>query len=406
MRPRPDEVGLAVTALLIAASIAPVGLPAWTASTLGGLALLCLVSSVFYGRLARRGWQKRQLARYQEIERAVRGYDAQTTEVIVESELQFERLRASLGQVSSVIQNATSRLTGSLTGLQAESGSQREMLRELVEELLVLVSSNEQEEQAAGIKKFTGETQQMIDRFVDTVQDLKSSSDRMATTFSDMHEQVDAASQLLNDVNTITAQTDLLALNAAIEAARAGDAGRGFAVVADEVRSLAKRTSQFSAQIRSLLGDIEASISSVNASVEQATNTDLSVASQSKGNVAAMWQEIETLNGRANDQSSHIAEISEKIHGLVMEGVVSLQFEDIVSQLIQQIRHRSDMIERYLHGFAEIQRGALQNLEPYEINARVEKLAAHHRGASDDFLNLNDSAVRQDSVNEGNVDLF
>ena len=406
MRLRPDEIGLVVTALLIAASIAPLGLPPSTSTVFGGLALFGLVSSVVYGRMARRGWQKRQSARYREIEQAVRSYDAQSTEVIDESGLQFERLRSSLGQVSSVIQNATSRLTGSLTGLQEESGSQREMLRELVEELLVLVSSNEQQEQAAGIKKFTEETEHMIDRFVGTVQDLKSSSDQMATTFSNMHEQVDTASQLLNDVNTITAQTDLLALNAAIEAARAGDAGRGFAVVADEVRSLAKRTSQFSAQIRNLLSDIEASIKSVNASVEKAANTDLSVAAQSKGNVASMWQEIETLNSRASDQSRHIAEISEKIHFLVMEGVVSLQFEDIVSQLIEQIRHRSGMIERYLHGFAAIQRGALQNLEPAQINARVEQLVAHHQAAAADFLTLNDSAVQQDSVNEGNVDLF
>ena len=94
------------------------------------------------------------------------------------------------------------------------------------------------------------------------------------------------------------------------------------------------------------------------------------------------------------------------IHFLVMEGVVSLQFEDIVSQLIEQIRHRSGMIERYLHGFAAIQRGALQNLEPAQINARVEQLVAHHQAAAADFLTLNDSAVQQDSVNEGNVDLF
>jgi methyl-accepting chemotaxis protein len=406
MRWRPDEAGLGVVAALLAFNLLSIELPSWTPILVNSLALLILIASVVYGRMARRGWQNRQSARFSAVESAIRSYDAQSTEVIGESAYQFQRLRDSLGQVSSVIQNATSRLTGSLTGLQQESGSQREMLRELVEELLVLVSSNEQLEQAAGIKKFTEETEVMIDRFVGTVQDLKTSSDQMATTFSHMHDQVDAAAQLLNDVNTITAQTDLLALNAAIEAARAGDAGRGFAVVADEVRSLAKRTSQFSGQIRSLLGDIETSIMSVNTSVEQAANTDLSVASQSKGNVASMWREIETLNDRASQQSQHIAQISEKIHHLVMEGVVSLQFEDIVSQLIEQIRNRSGMLEEYLHGFAEIQRNALQDLEPVAINDRITQLTEHHRKASDRFLDLNDAAVKQDSVDEGNVDLF
>ena len=87
MKLRPDEVGLAVTALLIAASMTSVGLPTWTASALRGLALPCLVSSVVYGRLARRGWQRRHPARHQYIEQAMRGDDAQTTEVIDESEL-------------------------------------------------------------------------------------------------------------------------------------------------------------------------------------------------------------------------------------------------------------------------------------------------------------------------------
>ena len=406
MKSRPDQLGLYASAMLLAVSLLPMGLDGWVNTALGAAALATMIGSLLYGRFARQRWTDRHVQRFQDIKASIQEYEGNSTAVVGEGERQFQGLRAALDQVSSVIRNATSRLTGSLTGLQAESGSQREMLRELVEELLVLVSSNEQEAQSAGIKKFTEETEHMIDRFVDTVQNLKSSSDRMAETFSHMHSQVDAAAQLLNDVNTITAQTDLLALNAAIEAARAGDAGRGFAVVADEVRSLAKRTSQFSAQIRHLLGEIEVSISSVNVSVDQAANTDLSVATQSKENVAEMWSEIETLNHHAAAQSRHIAEISEKIHHLVMEGVVSLQFEDIVSQLIEQIRLRTAAIEEYIGVFVGIQRNALKDFEPEATRAQAAQLAQHHRDAGQRFDRFNDGAVTQHSVNEGEIDLF
>ncbi|MCP5300119.1 MAG: hypothetical protein H6959_04690 [Chromatiaceae bacterium] len=403
---RPDDISMYLAILMIGFSQLDMGLPAWANPAVGLIALLIAVGSVAYGRQARHTWMLRQQRRMQDLQTSIADYEETATAMIDDGTHQFESVTSALDQVDSVIKNATSRLTGSLTGLEAESGSQREMLRELVEELLVLVASDEQDQQAAGIQHFTEETDQIVSRFVDTVSDLKSSTDKMASTFAEMYAQVDAASQLLNDVNTITAQTDLLALNAAIEAARAGDAGRGFAVVADEVRSLAKRTSHFSAQIRSLLADIENSIKSANSSVEQATRTDLSVATQAKANVAGMWEEIDTLNHRASNQSRQIAEISEKIHHLVMEGVVSLQFEDIVSQLIAQIRERTVDIEQFTREFADIQRGTLIDLDVGTITAQSERLRALRVEAIQRFDATSNRAVTQQSVDEGGVDLF
>jgi methyl-accepting chemotaxis protein len=62
--------------------------------------------------------------------------------------------------------------------------------------------------------------------------------------------------EMMDLINEITFQTNLLSINAAVEAARAGEHGRGFAVVADEIRNLARKSSDASKHIQSLVRDI------------------------------------------------------------------------------------------------------------------------------------------------------
>ena len=58
-------------------------------------------------------------------------------------------------------------------------------------------------------------------------------------------------------INTIAERTHVLALNAGMQAAAAGEAGRGFAVVADEVQRLAESSRDATAQIASLVKNIQ-----------------------------------------------------------------------------------------------------------------------------------------------------
>lgn len=74
-------------------------------------------------------------------------------------------------------------------------------------------------------------------------------------------------------INTIAERTHILALNASMHAASAGEAGRGFAVVAEEVQRLAENSRQATAQIATLVNNIQVetvdTVNTMNAAITQ-----------------------------------------------------------------------------------------------------------------------------------------
>jgi methyl-accepting chemotaxis protein len=86
---------------------------------------------------------------------------------------------------------------------------------------------------------------------------LKDQVNHIAETILSLSEQTLQIGEIIATVNDIADQSNLLALNAAMEAARAGEAGRGFAVVAGEVRNLAEQSRQATAQVSSILSEIQ-----------------------------------------------------------------------------------------------------------------------------------------------------
>ena len=191
-----------------------------------------------------------------------------------------------------------------------------------------------------------------------------------------MQDKVARITISLDDVAGITKQTDLLALNAAIEAARAGEAGRGFAVVADEVRDLAARTGGFNIQIRQSLADIVASLKEVGARVAAASQTDMSVAEKSQATLIGLGKEMLELTETARQHSHHITEVTERMHLLTQEGVLAMQFEDIVTQMMGRISQRTLNVGEYLHAFLSLHqdKGETDGLQRFK--RRTERLVA------------------------------
>ena len=72
-------------------------------------------------------------------------------------------------------------------------------------------------------------------------------------------------------ITEIASQTNLLAINASIEAARAGDVGKGFAVVAAEVKNLANQTALATGDIAAKIGAIQKSTQQAVQAIERIT---------------------------------------------------------------------------------------------------------------------------------------
>lgn len=106
-------------------------------------------------------------------------------------------------------------------------------------------------------RALSNEGVQNIQKSVADIRTMADSIEQAGHNIQALGERSQAITSIVQTIKDIADQTNLLALNAAIEAARAGETGRGFAVVADEVRKLAERTASSTAEIATMVGDIQ-----------------------------------------------------------------------------------------------------------------------------------------------------
>ncbi|TFZ07713.1 methyl-accepting chemotaxis protein [Ramlibacter humi] len=98
---------------------------------------------------------------------------------------------------------------------------------------------------------------------------VRRQMESIGTSMARLSQHGQTIGQIIATVEDLAVQSNLLAVNASIEAAKAGEQGKGFAVVAQEVRSLAAQSRQATAEVRAVLGDIQAATAAAVAVTDQ-----------------------------------------------------------------------------------------------------------------------------------------
>jgi len=320
---------------------------------------------------------------------------------------QFKTVSNDLDQVKSIIADSTSNLSESVTGIHAETTNQNQILDDLIEKLLALTSQNRNEGNDDSVGNFTKETEQIVGKFIQTIREMSSTSESITDDFGNMFGRINDVVNLLDDVDQITSQTNLLALNAAIEAARAGEAGRGFAVVADEVRNLSRRTASFSDEIRGLTTSTRDSISSVQATLDSISNTDMAVIEDAQNEISEMWQQTQNINENIIERTGQITELSESIQAHIQQGVMSLQSDDMVSQLMDHLNVKIDSLQQFINQIIELHGQASDDQTEEGLRLRAQKMNELAVQSQASFASLSSSkAVVNQNMDVGEIDMF
>ncbi|MDE2259345.1 MAG: CHASE3 domain-containing protein [Betaproteobacteria bacterium] len=183
------------------------------------------------------------------------------------------QLRESIAQLSS----SSSEILATTTQVAASAAETASAVSETtatVEEVKQTAQVASQKakhvsESAQKVSQVSQAGRQSVEGAIQGMQRIQEQMESIAESIVRLSEQSQAIGEIIATVNDLAEQSNLLAVNAAIEAARAGEQGKGFAVVAQEVKSLAEQSKQATAQVRTILGDIQKATSAAVMATEQ-----------------------------------------------------------------------------------------------------------------------------------------
>ena len=299
-------------------------------------------------------------------------------EKIKEREEKQQKMLKAIQSVTNDIHIHTHEITGSMeqitesaittTSSMQEVASSSAQTAESIQEQLTRTSQIQEHIESAvtlatGILELSQKTSDSVSAGINGMEELDAGAETtrensmiVSEKAGKLQDRTAQAIDIISIIHGIANQTNLLALNASIEAARAGDAGRGFAVVADEINGLANQTKEATENIRTLIDELRAEVTSVAEAIEEMTQISQrqnDTITEVGKNFNDIKESVETVSERARIQENQITEIN-----------------DANARIVESIHTISAISE-------EVTAGSQQTLDETEKNQSVTK-EVHH----------------------------
>jgi methyl-accepting chemotaxis protein len=289
-------------------------------------------------------------------------------------------IRGDLERARTMVRDATARLSRSFDALHQAAEAQRAALQSVA--TAFYDSDN-------GGRSFASSTEALMRQFVDEMVRVSRDSVRIIDQLADLTTRVSSIVVSADAIDGLARETRFIAFNARIETHRAGDAGRTFKVVADEVKRLANASATLSNQIRQNVSECNQQLAQVHKTSSGLASHDLSRALDSHRGLSAAIGKLDTIN-------KELEQMLETVTSSVSEAMRALQFEDMVSQILNATTSRVEKI-------GDFSVRALQIMERGQNGDRsgpLHALVAEMRTLGDRI------PVQQSNVDQGSVELF
>lgn len=179
------------------------------------------------------------------------------------------------------------------------------------------------------------------------------------------------------DIRQIALHTRMVAMNATIEAARAGEAGRPFGVIVTDMRELAARTAAASEQFSLHTDRLHAMVTA--AFEEQVPGADSQASIGWAQDLARrVVDDMESMVAQLRASVAHMDAQRREVRNDVGQVLLSLQFQDRVSQILAHVAQNLEELQRVVESGAP---------EAAGLPEWMERMAAAY-STPEEFANL------------------